>query len=324
MKYTALGDLRVSRLGLGCMGMSHLYTGHSIDNASAVRTLHRALDLGVTHLDTAELYGPLSNETLLGSALHGRRDDVVLATKFGLRSHTGKKAPVDSSELSIRIAVEGSLRRLQTDRIDLYYQHRVDPDVPIEDVMGTLSALVDEGKIRHVGLSEAGKGTIRRAHAVHPVAAVQSEYSLWSRDADDGTLDVLSELGIGFVPYSPLNRGLLTGKIRSLDPLDADDWRRTNPRFLPGALERNLETLREVTVVADEVSATEAQVALAWLLARDPSWSPIPGTTRIDHLEEDLGALDIVLSDAQMQRLTDIAPAVGGHHTEAQMQLFDR
>ena len=324
MQHIRLGDLTVSRIGLGCMGMSHLYTGHSRDEASSIRTIHHALDLGVTHIDTAELYGPFTNEELVGRALRGRRDEVVLASKFGLMSHVGNPGPVDSSAASIRLALEGSLRRLQTDHIDLYYQHRVDPAVPIEDVIGTLVELIDEGKIRHIGLSEAGRETIRRAHSVHPIAALQSEYSLWSRDADDGTIDLLAELGIGFVPYSPLNRGLLTGALRSRDELHETDWRLTNPRFLPGALEANLEVVDELAAIGEEVGATPAQLALAWLLALSPTWSPIPGTTRIDHLEEDLGALDVALSPEQVQRLTDITPAVGGHHTEAQTRLFDR
>lgn len=324
MQFTKLGDLTVSRLGLGCMGMSHLYTGHSVDDRSSIATIHRALDLGVTHIDTAELYGPFTNEQLVGRALLDRRDDVVLASKFGLRSHVGRTGPVDSSAENIRLALEGSLKRLQTDHLDLYYQHRVDPEVPIEDVVGTLSDLVVEGKIRHIGLSEAGRETIRRAHSVHPITAVQSEYSLWSRDADDGTLELLRELGIGFVPYSPLNRGLLTGRLRSLDHLDPSDWRLTNPRFLPGAFEQNLVILDEVVAIASEVSATPAQVALAWLLALGSDWSPIPGTIRIDHLEEDLAALEVTLTSEQRQRLTDITPAVGDHHTELQSKLFDR
>ncbi|HPU02892.1 MAG TPA: aldo/keto reductase [Rhodoglobus sp.] len=324
MQNTRLGELTVSRIGLGCMGMSHLYTGHSRDEASSIRTIHRALDLGVSHIDTAELYGPFTNEELVGRALVGRRDSVVLATKFGLMSHVGNAGPVDSSAASIRIAVEGSLTRLQTDHIDLYYQHRVDPAVPIEDVIGTLSELIAEGKIRHIGLSEAGRETIRRAHAVHPIAALQSEYSLWSRDADDGTLDLLRELGIGFVPYSPLNRGLLAGTLRTRDQLEETDWRLTNPRFLPGAIESNVAIVEEIAEIGGEVGATPAQVSLAWLLARGDDWSPIPGTIRIDHLEEDLGALDVTLSAEQVQRLTDITPAVGGHHTEAQARLFDR
>jgi len=324
MQNTRLGELTVSRIGLGCMGMSHLYTGHSRDEASSIRTIHRALDLGVSHIDTAELYGPFTNEELVGRALVGRRDSVVLATKFGLMSHVGNAGPVDSSAASIRIAVEGSLTRLQTDHIDLYYQHRVDPAVPIEDVIGTLSELIAEGKIRHIGLSEAGRETIRRAHAVHPIAALQSEYSLWSRDADDGTLDLLRELGIGFVPYSPLNRGLLAGTLRTRDQLEETDWRLTNPRFLPGAIESNVAVVEEIAEIGGEVGATPAQVSLAWLLAQGDDWSPIPGTIRIDHLEEDLGALDVTLSAEQVQRLTDITPAVGGHHTEAQARLFDR
>ena len=324
MQHTRLGDLTVSRIGLGCMGMSHLYTGHSRDEASSIRTIHRALELGVTHIDTAELYGPFTNEELVGRALVGRRDSVVLATKFGLMSHVGNAGPVDSSAASIRIAIEGSLRRLQSDHIDLYYQHRVDPAVPIEDVIGTLSELIAEGKIRHIGLSEAGRETIRRAHAVHPIAALQSEYSLWSRDADDGTLDLLRELGIGFVPYSPLNRGLLAGTLRTRDQLEETDWRLTNPRFLPGAIESNVAIVEEIAEIGGEVGATPAQVSLAWLLAQGDDWSPIPGTIRIDHLEEDLGALDVTLSAEQVQRLTDITPAVGGHHTEAQARLFDR
>ena len=324
MQHTRLGDLTVSRIGLGCMGMSHLYTGHSRDEASSIRTIHRALELGVTHIDTAELYGPFTNEELVGRALVGRRDSVVLATKFGLMSHVGNAGPVDSSAASIRIAVEGSLTRLQTDHIDLYYQHRVDPAVPIEDVIGTLSELIAEGKIRHIGLSEAGRETIRRAHAVHPIAALQSEYSLWSRDADDGTLDLLRELGIGFVPYSPLNRGLLAGTLRTRDQLEETDWRLTNPRFLPGAIESNVTIVEEIAEIGGEVGATPAQVSLAWLLAQGDDWSPIPGTIRIDHLEEDLGALDVTLSTEQVHRLTDITPAVGGHHTEAQARLFDR
>ena len=324
MQNTRLGELTVSRIGLGCMGMSHLYTGHSRDEASSIRTIHRALDLGVSHIDTAELYGPFTNEELVGRALVGRRDSVVLATKFGLMSHVGNAGPVDSSAASIRIAIEGSLRRLQSDHIDLYYQHRVDPAVPIEDVIGTLSELIAEGKIRHIGLSEAGRETIRRAHAVHPIAALQSEYSLWSRDADDGTLDLLRELGIGFVPYSPLNRGLLAGTLRTRDQLEETDWRLTNPRFLPGAIESNVAVVEEIAEIGGEVGATPAQVSLAWLLAQGDDWSPIPGTIRIDHLEEDLGALDVTLSAEQVQRLTDITPAVGGHHTEAQARLFDR
>ncbi len=323
MDYAKLGSLTVSRLGLGCMGMSHLYTGHSIGEDRFIRTIHRALDHGVTHIDTAEIYGPFTNEELVGKALRGRRDSVVLASKFGLMSHVGGTR-VDSSPANIRIAVEGSLRRLQTDYIDLYYQHRVDPAIPIEEVVGTLTELIAEGKIRNVGLSEAGQSNIRRANAVHPIAALQSEYSLWTRDGGDGTIALLKELGIGFVPYSPLNRGLLTGVLRSRDDLDDGDWRLTNPRFLAGAFESNLAIVDTIAEIGHEGGATTAQVALAWLLAQDEDWSPIPGTTRIDHLEENLGALELKLSAEQLERLTSITPAVGNHHTEEQLRLSDR
>ena len=324
MIYTHLRDLKVSRIGLGCMGMSHIYTGYKQSDEESIRTIHRALDLGVTHIDSAELYGPFTNEVLVGKALKGRRDQVVLVSKFGLMSHVGSPNAVDSSAANIRAAVEGSLTRLDTDYIDLYYQHRVDKTVPIEDVIGTMSELITEGKIRHIGLSEAGQNTIRRANAVHPITALQSEYSLWSRDADDGTLDALRELGIGFVPYSPLGRGILSGTIRSRDQLDADDWRLTNPRFLEGALEHNLEVLKEVEAVATEVGATTSQIALAWLLAKGEDWSPIPGTIRISHLEEDLLATDIVLTPEQILTLDNIRQPQGDHHTVAQSAFFDR
>ena len=324
MNYTHLRDLRVSRLGLGCMGMSHIYTGYKQSEDESIRTIHRALDLGVTHFDTAEVYGPFNNEVLVGKALKGRRDKVVLASKFGLMSHGGNPNSIDSSPANIRAAVEGSLTRLDTDYIDLYYQHRVDKTVPIEDVIGTLAELIGEGKIRHIGLSEAGQNTIRRANAVHPITAVQSEYSLWSRDADDGTLDALRELGIGFVPYSPLGRGILSGTIRSRDQLDADDWRLTNPRFLEGALEHNLVVLKDVEAIAAEVGATTAQISLAWLLAKGEDWSPIPGTIRISHLEEDLRATDVVLTADQIRRLDNVTQPEGDHHTVAQSAFLDR
>lgn len=324
MQYTQLGDLTVSRIGLGCMGMSHLYTGHSRNDDDCIRTIHRAIELGVTHIDTAELYGPFTNEVLVGRALRGRRDKVVLASKFGLMSHVGGAGGLDSSAANIRAAVEGSLTRLDTDYIDLYYQHRVDRTVPIEEVIGTLAELIDEGKIRHIGLSEAGKDTIRRAHAVHPIAALQSEYSLWTRDGEDGTLTLLRELGIGFVPYSPLGRGMLSGAIRSLDQLDSTDWRLTNPRFASGAFEKNLEALRDVETIAREAGATTAQVALAWLLAKGEDWSPIPGTIRVSHLEEDLAAVEVRLTPEQVRRLDNATQPEGDHHTPAQTKLFDR
>jgi aryl-alcohol dehydrogenase-like predicted oxidoreductase len=323
MEYTKLGDLEVSRIGLGCMGMSHIYTGYKQADELSIAVIHRALDLGVTFIDTAEIYGPEKNEILVGKALKGRRDRVSLATKFGLRSNLGK-AGVDSSPENIRVAVEGSLKRLNTDYIDLYYQHRVDKTIPIEDVVGTLVELIDEGKIRHYGLSEAGQQTIRRAHAVHPVTALQSEYSLWTRDGDDGTLDTLRELGIGFVPYSPLGRGMLSGTITSRDQFDADDWRLTNPRFTEETFATNLERVQEVVAVAHEVGATPAQIALAWLLAKGHDWAPIPGTIRINHLEEDLKAVDVKLTADQVLRLDNVTQPEGDHHGAAQMAMFDR
>lgn len=249
---------------------------------------------------------------------------MVLATKkFGLVSHTGRPG-ADSTPANIRLAVEGSLKRLGTDHIDLYYQHRVDPDTPIEETVGELAELVAEGKIRHIGLSEAGPATIRRAHAVHPIAAVQTEYSLWTRDPEAEILPVLRELGIGLVPYSPLGHGFLTGTIRSLDGLDADDWRRTNPRFTGGNLERNLHIVDEVHAVAAEAEATPAQVALAWLLAQGDDIAPIPGTTRTDRLEENTAATAIELTEDQVTRLNVLAPALGDRHDEAGMAAIDR
>jgi len=306
------------------MGMSHIYTGRNQSEKDSIRTIHRAMELGVTHFDSAEIYGPFKNEVLVGKAVKGRRDQVVLTSKFGMINHVGNRGPLDSSAANIRAAVEGSLTRLDTDYIDLYYQHRVDKSVPIEEVVGTLTELIDEGKIRHIGLSEAGPDTIRRANAVHPITALQSEYSLWTRDGDDGTLELLKELGIGFVPYSPLGRGLLSGKIRSLDQLEADDWRRTNPRFADGALAKNLQVLGEVEAIAEQSGATVAQMALAWLIAKGEDWSPIPGTIRISHLEEDLLAVDVKLTPEQLRALDNITQPVGDHHTAAQSKFFDR
>jgi aryl-alcohol dehydrogenase-like predicted oxidoreductase len=322
MRNTSLGGLEVSRIGLGAMGMSIAYTGAGRGDAESVRTVHHALDLGVTHVDTAEVYGPFLNEELVGRALAGRRDRVVLATKFGLVSHTGRPGP-DSTPENIRIAVDGSLRRLGTDHIDLYHQHRVDPDTPIEETVGALAELVTAGKVRHIGLSEAGPSTIRRAHAVHPVAAVQSEYSLWTRDVEADVLPVLRELGIGLVPYSPLGRGFLTGTIRSLDGLDADDWRRTNPRFADGNLERNLRIVDEVSAVAAEAGVTSAQVALAWLLAQGEGIAPIPGTSRIDRVTENAAAADVELTADQVARLDALTPASGDRYDRDNMAAID-
>lgn len=325
MRHTRLRDLEVSRIGLGAMGMSFGYTGSGSDDAASERALHRALDLGVTLLDTAEVYGPYTNERLVGRALRGRRDQVVLATKFGLVSHTGgRSGRPDSSPANVRIAVEGSLRRLGTDHIDLCYQHRVDPDTPIEDTVGALAELVAEGKIRHIGLSEAGPATIRRAHAVHPITAVQSEYSLWTRDPEEDVLPVLRELGIGFVAYSPLGHGFLTGTVRSAGRFDASDLRADNPRFTAENLPRNLRIADEVEAVAAEAGATPAQVALAWLLARGEDVVPIPGSRRAARVEENTAAAAVQLGPGLLSRLDALPPAAGGHHTEEQMRMMDR
>jgi aryl-alcohol dehydrogenase-like predicted oxidoreductase len=324
MKHISIGGLDVSRIGLGTMAMSGYYLDPSSSEAESIRTIRRALDLGVTHIDTAEIYGPFANEELVGRALEGRRDDVVLATKFGFVSHAGGGAGVlDSSPANIRAAVEGSLKRLGTDRIDLYYQHRVDPHTPIEDTVGALAELVAEGKVLHIGLSEAGPETIRRGHAVHPITALQTEYSLWTRDPEAELLPLLRELGIGFVPYSPLGHGFLTGTIRSPEELSDDDWRKTNPRFMPGNFESNLRIVDAVQAVAREVEATPAQVALAWLLAQGDDIAPIPGTKRVARVEENTAADGIDLSAEQIQRLNDLTPAAGDRHDEANMSVVD-
>jgi aryl-alcohol dehydrogenase-like predicted oxidoreductase len=325
MKHIKLGDLDVARIGLGCMGMSFGYTGAGTDDAESIRTIHRAIDLGVTLIDTAEVYGPYTNEELVGKALKGRRDDVVLATKFGMISHGGDgPGELDSSPANIRVAVEGSLRRLDTDRIDLYYQHRVDPNTPIEDTVGTLAELVAEGKIGHIGLSEAWVNNIRRAHAVHPITALQSEYSLWTRDQEQDVLPVLRELGIGFVAYSPLGRGFLTGQIRSTDDFDDGDNRKSNPRFEGENFQRNLRAVQEVVAIAGEVGATPAQVALAWLLAQGDDIAPIPGTKRVARVEENIAADGVELTPEQVDKLTKVSPAAGEHHSEQQMKMIDR
>ncbi|MET0316889.1 MAG: aldo/keto reductase [Rhodococcus fascians] len=325
MKHITLGNLDVARIGLGAMGMSSAYTGAGTDDAESIRTIQRALDLGVTLVDTAEIYGPYVNEELVGRAIKGRRDEVVLATKFGMVSHAGEgPGHLDSSPANIRSAVEGSLQRLGTDRIDLYYQHRVDPATPIEDTVGALADLVSEGKIRHIGLSEAGVDNIRRAHAVHPITALQSEYSLWTRDPEPDVLPLLRELGIGFVAYSPLGRGFLTGQIKSTADFDDSDNRKTNPRFEGENFEQNLRAVAEVEAIASDVGATPAQVALAWLLAQGDHIAPIPGTKRVSRLEENVAADDVELTQEQLQKLTEVSPAVGEHHNEQQMKWIDR
>jgi len=325
MKHATLGTLDVGRIGLGAMGMSTAFTGAGKDDAESIRTIHRALDLGVTLLDTAEIYGPFTNEELVGEAIKGRRDQVVLATKFGMVSHAGGgPGHLDSSPPNVRTAIEGSLRRLGTDHVDLYYQHRVDPGTPIEDTVGALAELVDEGKVRHVGLSEAWVGTIRRAQAVHPITALQSEYSLFTRDQEEVVLPLLRQLGIGFVAYSPLGRGMLTGKVRSLDELDDTDFRKSNPRFIGENFQRNQRLVDEVEAIAAEVGATPGQVALAWLLTKGDDIVPIPGTKRVPRVEENVGADAVELSAEQIDRLDELPPAAGEHHNEQQMQMIER
>jgi aryl-alcohol dehydrogenase-like predicted oxidoreductase len=328
MKTANLADLQVSRIGLGAMTMAGTYTSEgALDDSESIRAIHRALDLGVTHIDTAEIYGPFHSEEVVGQAVRGRRDEVVIATKFGLVRHGegGDSTPgvIDSSPPNIRAAVEGSLRRLGTDRIDLYCQHRVDPGTPIEDTVGALAELVTEGKIRHIGLSEAGPDTIRRAHAVHAISALQTEYSLWTRDVEAEILPLLRELGIGFVPYSPLGHGLLTGQIRTVDDFTDDDWRKTNPRFIGENFQRNLAIVDEVRAIGAEVGATPAQTALAWLLSRGEDIAPIPGTRRVSRVEENTAADAVDLTPAQLDRLDNLQPAAGERHSEANMASID-
>jgi aryl-alcohol dehydrogenase-like predicted oxidoreductase len=325
VKHISLGGLDVSRIGLGAMTMAGVYTsGGGLDDDESIRTIHRALELGVTHIDTAEIYGPFHSEEVVGRAIKSRRDHVVVATKFGLVSHAGGgPGVVDSSPTNIRAAVEGSLTRLGTDHIDLYYQHRVDRSTPIEDTVGALAELITEGKVGHIGLSEASPATIRRAQAVHPVAALQTEYSLWTRDPEDELLPLLRELGIGFVPYSPLGHGFLTGQIRTPDDIPDDDWRKDNPRFIGENFQRNLGIVDEVRSVAAEVGATPAQIALAWLLAQGDDIAPIPGTRRVTRVEENTAADGLELTAAQLARLNALTPAAGERHSEANMASID-
>jgi aryl-alcohol dehydrogenase-like predicted oxidoreductase len=315
--------LEVSALGLGCMGMSDFYG--PTDEAGAVATLHRALELGVTLLDTADMYGPFKNEELLGRALEGRRDRAIIATKFGnRRAPDGSFLGISGRPEYVREACDASLRRLRVDRIDLYYQHRVDPTVPIEETVGAMAGLVKAGKVRFLGLSEAGPETIRRAHAVHPISALQTEYSLWSRDPEGSLLPVVRELGIGFVAYSPLGRGFLTGRFRSPADLPEGDWRRQNPRFQGDNFKRNLELVARVEALAREQGITAAMLALAWVLSRGEDVVPIPGTRRLTTLEENASAAGVVLGAATLARLDEVMPggaAAGTRYPEAGMKM---
>jgi aryl-alcohol dehydrogenase-like predicted oxidoreductase len=307
MKRRTLGTqgLEVSAEGLGCMGMSYAYGDG--DEEGGIATIHRALELGVTLLDTAEVYGPFVNEELVGRAVAGRRDEVEIATKFGFAFQDDDLSDrgVDGSPANAHRVCEESLRRLGTDHIDLFYQHRVDPDVPIEETVGAMGELVAAGKVRYIGLSEAAPETIRRGHATHPLTAVQSEYSLWTRDPEDEVLPTLRELGIGFVPYSPLGRGFLTGQIRSLDDLAEDDWRRSNPRFQGEAFAANLRLADRVADLAEGIGATPAQVALAWVLTKGDDFVPIPGTKSPARIEENAAAADLELTPAQLTELDE-------------------
>ncbi len=298
----------VSAEGLGCMGMSEFYG--SADEGEAREVINRALDLGVNFIDTADMYGPFTNEKLVGAAIAGRREEVVLATKFGnVRGENGERLGIRGDAEYVRQCCEDSLRRLGVERIDLYYQHRVDPQVPIEETVGAMAELVEQGKVAHLGLSEAGPETIRRAHATHPIAALQTEYPLWSRDPEDEILPTVRELGIGFVAYSPLGRGFLTGRFRSIDDLPEGDFRRVNPRFEGENFDRNLELVGKVEEIAAEKGVNAGQLALAWVLAQGEDVVPIPGTKRLAYLEENVAAAEIELSDEDLKRLDAVAPA---------------
>lgn len=315
--------LAVSALGLGCMGMSWAY-GRG-EEGESIRVIHRSLELGATFLDTAEMYGPFENEKLVGRAIQGRRSDVVIATKFGFKFENGKVVGTDSTPANVKRVAEASLQRLGTDYIDLFYQHRVDKNVRIEDTVGAMADLVREGKVRYLGLSEAGPETIRRAHAVHPISALQSEYSLWEREVEERILPTVRELGIGFVPYSPLGRGYLTGRIQKLEDLPKDDYRYNDPRFAGENFAKNMRIVESVRQIAGKVGATPSQIALAWLLHQGNDVVPIPGTKRMEYLQENMAATKIRLSSAQLEELNGLAQITAGpRYNELGMSRVER
>jgi len=324
MQQRTLGSqgLAVSAIGLGCMGMSDFYGG--ADEAGSIATIHRALDLGVTFLDTADMYGPFTNERLVGRAIKGRRDEVVLATKFGnVRSEDGAFLGISGPPEYVRSACDASLQRLGVDTIELYYQHRVDDKTPIEDTVGAMAELVKAGKVRYLGLSEAAADTIRRASAVHPITALQTEYSLWSRDVEDEILPTVRELGIGFVAYSPLGRGFLTGRITRPEDIAEGDWRKNHPRFQGDNFQKNVDLIRRVEALARQKRCTPGQLALGWLLAKGDDIVPIPGTKRRKYVEENVGALNVTLSGAELAQIEDVGTAAGARYPEGGMRTIN-